>query len=268
MRRRVVVLERVANLAVRASLWIVHSLFLAALLVGWRRRSAPILVLSAAVALKVAVHAVTVMLSRFFLPVVALEMLVITLAIDETGGEGRRRRAAIDVCLGALAAGVLMLAAPSLSRWVTGHDEDMRGARFFLTDSRDRPALDCSVVAGGVDLTMRGTHVDHFATARLHFRGSRQAPGETARLDCRPMAGGVPPLQLFDPLPDAGHPGRVVARLLLDGREAQHRDLAGEPGEGWFDVTTTPARLITRELTATTGEPGWHQVVIGIRLAR
>ena len=64
-------------------------------------------------------------------------------------------------------------------------------------------------------------------------------PGDSARAVCRlpRLEFGEPAiLRLRDAYSPGGWPDRMIARVFVDGRQILRRDLAGEPGSGWFEV--------------------------------
>ena len=84
------------------------------------------------------------------------------------------------------------------------------------------------------------------------------APGEIAAADCALNAGGASPLRLRlqDGYAPGGLPGRMLQRVLVDGREVLVHDLAAEPGEGWMEIPLGPGRTVRIEIVAVHPDPG------------
>ncbi len=80
------------------------------LAVAWRNRA--ILAICAAIALKVGIHAVTVSQGRYFLPVTAMEILAIALAVEEVLRRRGRLPAAALACGAAAVLALTLLGSP------------------------------------------------------------------------------------------------------------------------------------------------------------
>jgi len=97
---------------------LVQGLFVAALVVGWRRENGAILLLSTAVLLKFLVHVIVSPLGRLVLPAVALELLVIPLGLAACTAGGRVRFFALALVVSTC----LYLGEPRLARFVVDRD--------------------------------------------------------------------------------------------------------------------------------------------------
>jgi hypothetical protein len=233
------------------------ALFLATLLIAPVRRSPAVWVLSAAVALKVGLHAVTAAQGRYFLPVTALQILVIGLGAREAAHRSRRRVVAA-VAAGAVVATGLALLAPEAVARVQARDVDgPRTYRFTLTPRKHGGALACAMDRGRLTDLYR-------SQAAIETFQRDPSPGETATVDCV-LTGPKTPvplvLRLHDAYAPGGLPGRMVARVAVDGSEVLRRDLAAEPGVGWMDVplgTVGPGtrRKVLIEVVAVQPDPG------------
>ncbi len=213
------------------------ALFLASLLLA--RRSPAVWVLTAAMALKIGLHAVTVAQGRYFLCVTALQILVIALAAGAVGRPSPRRTAAA-LAVGGLAATALYFAAPLGVAWVRARDVDVqRTYRFRMAPDPMQPMLfDCVVRRG------RLTQVSK-TSARIETLHPFPPPGESAAAECVASSpASLPPLaiRLNDPYAPGGSPGRMVQRVVVDGREVHVHDMAGQPGSGWSEIPVRPAR--------------------------
>lgn len=198
------------------------ALFLASLLLARPARLArstnpAICILVAAMALKAGLHAVTVLQGRYFLPVTALEILVIALVFGEAVGRVPRRRMAAALAAGAAAATAVALVAPRAVARVRARDVDVpRVYRFSLEPSYGDPKLFDCVVRQGRLTVLSGTG------ARIETYHPDPSARETAAAECVSRAAApLPPLviRLLDPYAPGGSPGRMTQRVVVDGRE-------------------------------------------------
>jgi hypothetical protein len=235
-----------------------HAVFLASTLlaiVAWR---ADVLLVLAVIALKIGLHGALVTQARFFLPVVALEFVAISLA-----AESAVRRPWLAACAVGLGAGMvagLVAGSGPLTSWVVAHEHDIqRTYRFTLRAGLDAPVLRCEVTRGWVR-ELGGDSV------RLELSRWEPEPGDTARANCV-VAPGAPPsamiVGVLDEYAPGGFPDRIVQRILTDGREVLRNDLAGDPGAGWREVPVamigTEPRGVTFEVLALKPDhgPAW-----------
>lgn len=233
------------------------ALFLAALLVTWR--SPAVWLLGAAIALKIGIHAVTVAQGRYFLAATALEILVIALGAREAARLPSRRTAIAALALGGAAAGCILWIGPRAIARVRARDvEPPRTYRFSLSPFPGEPrALDCTIERGRLINWSE-------AQATLETFDANPSPGEKAVADCVFRASAPPSplvIRLLDPYAPGGLPGRMVQRVVVDGREILVHDVAAEPGSGWTEIPLgklDPGRrtAITIELVAVHPDPG------------
>lgn len=176
-----------------AELALIQGLFLAAVAVGFLRKNRGILVVAAAVALKVGIHAIASPMSRLLVPATALELLVIPLAATELPALGRRTRLALMATgLGLTAA--LLIAVPPLQRRLARADVDFpRTYRFSL-----------EIEGGGRGpRRLRGGRGSPFGTRyaargdRDVLSGSRARRSRTGRLRAAADPGGRPARPAF-----------------------------------------------------------------------
>jgi hypothetical protein len=247
-----------ASPLLRTEMTLLLALFLACLTIAPIRRDRAVQLLVAAIALKIGLHAVTVMQGRYFLVVTALQMLVIALGVREAGRLSARRLAVALAISGAAATG-LALITPRAMAAVAARDVDFqRSYRFPLAPSLSGPAvLDCSVERGRlVHLSPTGVTIATFEP--------EPSPGEIARADCIASAPGpLPPvvIRLHDPYAPGGSPGRVEQRVVLDGREVFPQDLSDPPESGWFEIplgelAPGARKTISIEVVALRPDPG------------
>ncbi len=239
------------------------ALFLASLLLA--RRQPAVWLLAAAIALKVGIHAVTVAQGRYFLAATALQILAIALGAREAARLPSRRPVAAALALGGTAAAGLLLLGPGAVARVRLRDVDPpRTYRFSLGPAPGEPrVLDCRIERGRL-VTASDT------VATMETFGPHPSPGEKAVADCLFRAAAPSPplvLRLLDPYAPGGLPGRMLQRVLVDGREALVHDVAAEPGSGWTEIplgALGPGRrpAVTIELAAGQPDPGiaWGRV--------
>jgi hypothetical protein len=108
------------------SMIMLHTLFLASIVLGVYKRNWPILALTATVFLKILIHAVTVAQPRYFMPAIALEWLVIALSIDDAMSSNRI--VPFVLATASAAAIVFLLAIVSLKAqaYILTHDESVQ----------------------------------------------------------------------------------------------------------------------------------------------
>lgn len=218
----------------RFELTCIQALFLAALFVGLWQRSAAVLLLAAAVALKVGIHAVVVAQGRYFLAATALEILAVVVAAWEVARRREARPAGAALAFGLAAAVLLFLAAPRLEARARARDhEGQRIYRFPLAERHHGPgSLDCVVDRGLLAVL---TDI----TATIEPLAVDPHPGETAEAVCTyTRKAGEPPLtfQVQDPYEPGGLPNRMRVEVMVDGVPKLAHDVAAEPGSGWLDV--------------------------------
>jgi len=229
------------------------GLFVATVLLGIRRRRPEILVIVAAIFLKVALQAVISPMPRLLLPATALELLVIPLGFANLARASTSARAG----LAALAIAVPLFSAltlPALERRLAADDtETVQPIRFPL-EIPGSGHVWCRVSFGLLSSLEREA-----ATVRLMNLDPQ--PGERAAVECR-----LPPidpaaaltLRIEDSYARGGFPGRIEQRVEIDGREVFRHDIAAEPGAGWAEIAVPPRALeVEIGILAVRPDPGW-----------
>jgi hypothetical protein len=243
---------------------LIQAFFLAAVMVGFRRRNSAILVLAAAVLMKYGIHAMVDFYGRFFYPATALEFLAIALAVEELLGlEIQERKTLLVRVLGAGVAFslVLVFVAPVALASVQRHDWDSEQHvyRFSIEPPDHTSDMSCVVRQGRV--------VDLVNDVEATIRSLEQydpTPGEKAVADCALIGWGEPrveTLQILDAFEPGGVGGRMVQRVKLDGREVFFRDIGLEPGSLWSNIPLGSVgagtkRRVTIEMEAVHPERG------------
>jgi hypothetical protein len=243
----------------------IQGLFLAAVIIGIRRRNRAILVLFAAVLLKYGIHAATVAQGRYFLAATSWEILAIALAgyeirVAPLPGTGLLLRA---LAAGAVFSCLLIVFAPLLAGSVINHDVDRQRIYRFPVESPDRTAALACVVDRGVLVSLGMRPVKRSSAAIRTFH-SDPAPGEAAVARCELTGSGEPRpsiLQVLDPYAPGGLAGRMLQRVELDGVEVFSHDIAQEPGTGWANIPLGPVgagthRTVVIEVRAVNPDPG------------
>jgi hypothetical protein len=211
-----------------AVLALIQGAFVAALLIGIRRRRSDILLLASAVALKFAIHMVVSPLGRLVLPAVALELLAIPLGAAELAHLTSRQRARI-LLVGAGTAAMLLLLTPPLAGLVARLDSrELVGIHSFRLDAGRECAIHCEVLRGEVigltpniaavrnaelacflplppqdarlELRVEGAPVDVIAERQVLQPFSERtylirSPGEVSRVGIESTGGGITALQ-------------------------------------------------------------------------
>jgi hypothetical protein len=252
--------ERARGLAMGATkplaieLGILQGLFLAALLSGVVRRNWAILAIAGAVLLKIALHAVVVAQGRYLLAATALEILAIALGAWEAS-RSRSRWVPAALAIGTVGALALAWASPRLDGAVQKRDTDFQ--RFYrFSIGGPAGSLDCGIARGRLVRLIGGV-----ATLEPFHRDP--APGEIAAADCELVSSTATSwtLRLHDAYAPGGFPGRMLQRVLVDGREALSHDLSEPPGEGWLEIPLgSPAPGVRKpvriEILAVQPDPG------------
>jgi hypothetical protein len=243
----------------------IHALFLAALIVGIRRRSVPILVLSLPVLLKYALHAVTIPQARYLFAATAFEIVAILVAAFEFRSSalpGKWRVVTPALVAGLVFGSGILLFAPRLTAFVQSHDSDpQRVYRFQLQPSDGGAALACTVDKG---LLTRLT-VDAPQSATIRLRSRDPLPGDATAASCVLTGSGSPRplfLELFDPYSLGGFPGRMLQDVAVDGVEIYSHDVARDAGSGWAAIPLGPvgagtSKRVVIGLTAVQPDSGW-----------
>ncbi|MGE5278550.1 MAG: hypothetical protein ACM3SU_16285, partial [Acidobacteriota bacterium] len=243
----------------RTEMGVLQGLFAAALALGIWKGDRAVLVLAAAVAVKIGLHALFSPMSRLLVPATVLELLTIPVAARLLPEMTLRGRSA----LGTLAIAIpvfLFTVVPRLDAAVSRHDrDDARAYRFPLQVPGLRGLVWCDMDSG------RLTVLD-WERATLQIRAADPAPGDRARAVCTLptlSAGEALVVRLEDRYSPGGRPGRVLERVRIDGREILSHDVAAEPFAGWLEVPVSkagdaPGRTVTIEILAVAPEPGWE----------
>lgn len=229
----------------RYEMVLLQALFLAALIVGLRRRSMSVLILALAVVLKCVLHAFGVIQARYFVVVTGLEILTITVAVEEvlnTAAPARVWQFAQALTVGAIFGWSLWVFSPRLVDFVQRHDIDppqQRTYRFFLGYPSRIPAP-----GQGADLVCtvnQGSLVEYWPWSSATIRTLQRdpAPGDQAVAVCQLTGAGKPRpamLQVLDSYAPGGSGGRMVQRVAIDGAEVFSHDVAQEPWSGWMRI--------------------------------
>jgi hypothetical protein len=217
----------------------IQALFLAAVIIGIRRRNWPILVLASAVLLKYGIHVLVVLYGRFFVPATGLEILTIAVAVEEVlrmAPSGRRPLLARALAVGAAFSLLLILLPPRLLAYVQKRDIDpgQHLYRFVLELPRQSAELACVVDRGILTSLLSQSN-----TAAIRTLEYDPAPGDKAVANCLLTGSGKPAplmLQVLDSYAPGGLGGRMIQRVELDGDEVLSHDIGKEPGTGWANI--------------------------------
>jgi hypothetical protein len=234
---------------------IVLGLFFGVVLFGVGPR-APMVVLAAAIILKIGLHAVVSAQPRFFIVVGALALVGLVFAVVERGRAPSAPRITAAVVAGLVLAFVANRLGSQAETYVLAHEEQLT-YRFTVWDRIHPPRLKCTMSNGLLNIAVGG--VPTIRTLRAD-----PAPGEAAAAECRLDGGdGASPvaLELLDSYEKGGSPGRMVQLVTVDGKEVLSHDIAAEAGTGWKRVPLVndrgqPATDVTVRVQAVQPEPG------------
>lgn len=233
---------------------LILGLTIAAVAVGIHRRNPAILVLTAAVAVKVGLHALIVGQGRYFLASTALQGLILAIAAWEVARRGTAAYGAAALAAGLTLGAAVAVKAPGLVEEVRSWDREeiQRSYRFRIASADESAWLDCEVDRG----LLARLNVDR---AILELLRKHPAPGEIAAADCRLGGGGSVALEIEDAFAPGNRPGRVRQRVTVDGEVLFDHDLGAEPGSGWSKVPLGPAgpepRPVRIEVVAVDPDP-------------
>ena len=241
-----------------AEMRLLQGLFAAAMALALLRRDRALLVLGAAVFLKVGLQAFVSPMSRLLVPATALEILAVPLAVPLWRAVSVRARLALAALVVAVPL-ALVAFVPRLQAAVERRDPDLpRRYRFPLSVPGGRPVW-CAMDTGRL-------FGFEWQVATIEIFVADPAPGDRARVVCT-----LPPLhpreslalRIEDPYAAGNLPGRMVESVAVDGREVLRHDIAAEPGSGWREVAVAdgadaPARKVTIELLAVAPDRGWN----------
>jgi len=252
--------EGIASLGHVLDAWqgALHVVFFAVLLLAAHRRDRAILVLVAAILLKILIHLVVALQGRYFFPVTALEILAVSV------GLGALTNRQDSIRFGAVLAGsavvLVVLSVAGRKAWVAAIERDTdvpRSYSFILKTWGGKVRLDCRLEHGRLlELDSDG--------GRMRLEGSDPVPGEETVLACRliPETAGkrMVVFEAMDEYAPGGLPGRVFQAASVSGGETFLHDIGAEAGTGWNRVvlpsgTSGTLRFVLR---AVHPEPGWN----------
>jgi hypothetical protein len=206
----------------RIGLALLSGLFAAAFVRGLARRDPAILVLSVAVLVKLAIHAVASPLGRLMVPAIALALLVVALTIADVSLPAQRAARLRFLATGVLTAVVLFVALGPLQRLAVAKDETPPlVSRFPLSIAGGGGFAECSVESGRL-------------TAIAGDRAWLASAGTPGRVSCL-----LPELDSAGSLRVdlEGAPARVEA----DGQERSRDGASSTLPSGWAPLVLSKA---------------------------
>ena len=201
------------------------SLWAGAVILALRWRNWPILAISASMALKIAVHGLLAVQTRYFVVVMAFALLTIALAVEEVPRRPPGWSLFALFTGFALVLGVRALAGKA-EAWVLDNEEQLT-YHFTLRDPARSARLDCEVREGLVALLWA-----HQARAAIRLLHIEPKAGESVTADCQARASRPAPVELgvTDAYLEGGFPGRLLQTVTVDGEERLRSDVAAEAG--------------------------------------
>jgi len=125
-----------------------NGAFLAALSYALARRRWPILIVAMSIGLKIGVHTVVVAQGRFFMVVVALELLVIAMALHELDLRAKWKQVFVAWAIGSAAMAGVALLGHRMGWWIQKHDEHDRQLVYRVPIGTGQARLACEVTQG------------------------------------------------------------------------------------------------------------------------
>jgi hypothetical protein len=223
-------MSRVQGAVARASV-VALSLWAGAVVLALRWRNWPILALSAAMVLKIVVHGLLAVQTRYFVVVMAFALLTIALAVEEVPRRPPGWSVAALLIGFALVLGVRVVTQKA-EAWVLDHEEQLT-YHFTLRDPARVAQLDCEVREGLVALLWA-----HQARAAIRLLKIEPGAGESATADCQAHASrpAAVEVRVTDAYLEGGFPDRLVQTVTVDGEERLRRDVAAVAGRSWGGV--------------------------------
>lgn len=248
---------RVHPLVVAATL-VLHALFVAALVVAWRRRDVAVLAIALAIAAKFGLHLVFASQARFFLVVSALEALAVGLALQGWWQDRSLRRPVAVVAAAALVAGTAITLA--LPRWQAWAEQVDASLPVKLALSAPGAGANCTLAGG----TQRDADVGTIAFQVAHRDPS---PGESAELRCRlrkTEAYAGLRLAVRDDYAAGGFDNRIIQEVWLDDRLVRRHDIADAAWSGWWSVPLGHSAQVRVRIVAVRPDagPGWGDAAL------
>jgi len=201
---------------------IVQGLFVAACVLGIRRRRGAILVLAASVVLKYLIHALMAPVGRAVVPATAIELLAIAAAATEwTGSPARSRAAFIGFAL-AIACALRATVSPLAAFVVARDSRVLPGVGRFTVRIEGGGSADCRLERGAIM---------ELGPKRATFGTTAKDPLEAAKVSCvlpRLEAPGRVDLILRDPTQAYSPSSRRVTTVTVDGRERARVAMVGQ----------------------------------------
>ena len=213
-------LARIARPLLRIELALVSGLFAASTALALARRDLGVLVLAAAVLLKLLVQVVFSPLGRLMVPAIAIELLVLVLAAQSLAARGTRRERLFFTAVGLGLAAVLLLGDGPLEGLAARKDEaPPRLTRFPLAIAGGGGWVECVVGEGFVAAI----------SDRVLIAPAGPAGSPASRVACR-----LPELSEAGLELDVADEGGPLPRIEVDG--AARKAAAPLPVPGWRRV--------------------------------
>ena len=219
----------------------------------WLKWISPIL---ATILLKIGIHAVIVSQPRYFLVVVALELLTFAMITEMSFKPRNWKISALSLILGILSVWALSSLTVQAQNYVLTHDEFPQ----LIYNFPLKPA------SGQVQCTMKQGQLLFYDGDEASFEllNLEPQPNESAIVNCEVNSSQPQTFNLlvFDPYAPGGFPGRVEQIVSVNGKEALHHDMADEPGASWLEIPLgkvgpQAALSFSVEMKAINPDPGW-----------
>jgi hypothetical protein len=215
---------------------VLHGLFAAAVLlvvlVGGEERWA-VLPLLGTVIIKLGLHSVSVAQPRFFVVVLAIEMLAVAILLGRLIRFRSGTIVGVCVATGLLASvGVLRLQTEAEEYIMRNEENDQRSYTFPLSTTGGASELICQMDQGRLSTIWQNG-------ATIELLKPDPDPGDQARVSCQTQGGrSFEGLSLFvqDSYPHGGLPGRIVQRIFVGDTEVTEWDIGAQAWIGWHEI--------------------------------
>jgi len=236
---------------------VIHAFFIGAIFIIIHKRNLlqitwPVLL---TILLKLGLHAVIVSQPRYFLVVIALEMLIISIALDAVLKPYSPKLLISAVVVGCIGMSIFTSLTAIGKEYIITHTGVAINGSFLLFAGETQ--INCSLVNGS--LIYYGA-----SSATIKMPKINPQPKETTTLACTAKSKKPQHLSLsiHDLYATGGFPNRILQVVSVNGDKVFQNDIAKEAWAGWIDVDLgmvdkkTPLKFSV-ELRAVKPDPGW-----------
>ena len=246
----------------------IHSLFIAALVFSGRNKNRFILALpvTAIIVLKIAVHAVIVITPRYFLAIIAMELLFVAIMVSEFFVQPNQKFALQATLSGLLLVAFISLYQfPQIRKYIQSNDETsiQHSYRFPLKpiSTKQTVLIDCFMDKGWLGLNGSQEATIFFLHYHPHLN---EVASATCKIDAVEPASLI--LSVYDPYERGSAPDIIDQIIYINGVEVARHNISGIAWSGWTDVPlqVKESATVTVELFVKNPKPdeGWDRDII------